>query len=58
MGFQAGYAKIQDYGFWDRVKIFFVQTRIKETHGNEVRYYKVYKARKVLIRTAVYEDRY
>ena len=58
MGLQLGSAKIEDYTFWERVRIFFVQTRIKERKGNTVRYYKIYKARKVLIREEVFEDRY
>ncbi len=51
---QLGNAKIEDYGWWDRVKIFFVQARWAEREDDTVRFYKLYKGRAVLIRTLEY----
>ena len=48
--------KLEDWGWWDRVKIFFCQQRYKEDrhHGWETVYYKIYKSRIVIIRTVRY----
>lgn len=52
-------ARLSDYGLLDRVKIFFIQARLKESNdGIHYRYYKIYKARKVLIREVTLTDGY
>lgn len=58
MRVQLGETKLEDWGFWDRVRIFFVQTRFAERSDNIVRYYKIYKHRKVLIREVEYREDY
>lgn len=55
---QLGYAKLEDYGFWDRLRIFFVQKRVREVKGDVVYHYKIYRHRKVLIRKLEYREGY
>lgn len=54
MDFQAGEARLEDFSFWQQVRIFFVQTRWAEREDNVVRQYKLYKGRRVLIRELHY----
>lgn len=55
MKVQLAETRIEDYNFFQRVRIFFVQKRFKETRGDIVLYYKVYRNRKVLIREEWYK---
>lgn len=49
MAIQLAETKLSDYGFWDRIRIFFLPERTKYfAHGYGFYTYKIYKYRKVI----------
>ena len=56
---QYGETKLEDLSWMDRLRLFFVVARYKETsNGQHYIFYKIYRGRKIILREEWYEDGY